>query len=167
MQGALPRELIRSSATPLVYAALAIMQRDRQGRVAGEPQERQSSLSLKRWCSGCDPNGLRFGACAERADAHGSHRARGCGAPVAEAPTRAVVWPWRLRTESSLNDDARIAANALAARSGMSRRMPRYHGDGANRSGVVLITLIRSPLRLPQHTWTASSSPRLIRCMTV
>jgi hypothetical protein len=113
---------------------------------------RKSSLGLKRELSGCNPNGLRFGVCAECADAHGSHRARGVGDPVAEAPTRAIVWPWRLRTESSLDGDERIAADALAAQLGMSRRMPRYHGDGANRSGVALITLIRSPLRLPQRT---------------
>ena len=49
-----------------------------------------------------DPNGPRFSACTERAHAPGSHRGRGCGDPVAEAPTRAIVWPWRLRTESLL-----------------------------------------------------------------
>ena len=92
---------------------------------------------------------------------------RGCGEPVAEAPTRAIVWPWRLRTESSLDGDERIAADPLAAQSGPSGRMRQYHGDGLNRSDVALVTLIRSPVRLPQRTWTASSSPRLMRCITV
>ena len=41
-----------------------------------------------------DPNGPQLSACTERAHAHGSYRGRGCGDPVAEAPTRAIVWPW-------------------------------------------------------------------------
>ena len=82
-------------------------------------------------------------------------------------PPGPLCGPWRLRTESSLNDDELIAAESLAARPGTSGRMPRYHGDGSNKSGVAFVTLIRSPWRLPQRTWTASSSPRLIRCITV
>ena len=44
---------------------------------------------------------------------------------------------------------------------------PEYHGDGSNKSGVAFVALIRNPLRLPHRTWTACSSPRLMRCITV
>ncbi|MBA4379837.1 MAG: hypothetical protein C0393_03995 [Anaerolinea sp.] len=37
----------------------------------------------------------------------------------------------------------------------------------SKRLGSLFTTLIRSPLRLPRHTWTACSSPRFTRCKTV
>jgi RNA-directed DNA polymerase len=44
---------------------------------------------------------------------------------------------------------------------------PPIHGAPAKRLGCVSNTLIRKPLRRPQRTCTASSSPRLTRCNTV
>ncbi len=44
---------------------------------------------------------------------------------------------------------------------------PLIHGAPAKRLGCVSNTLIRKPLRRPQRTCTASSSPRLTRCNTV
>jgi len=41
------------------------------------------------------------------------------------------------------------------------------HEGAWNRPGCLSITLIRRPLRLPQRTWTAFSSPRFTRCNTV
>lgn len=44
---------------------------------------------------------------------------------------------------------------------------PPIHDVDANRLGCVSITLIRKPLRRPDRTCTASSSPRFTRCNTV
>ncbi len=41
------------------------------------------------------------------------------------------------------------------------------HEGASNRPGWLSITLIRSPLRLPQRTWTAFNSLRFTRCNTV
>lgn len=41
------------------------------------------------------------------------------------------------------------------------------HEGAWKRPGCSSITLIRRPLRLPQRTWTAFSSPRFTRCNTV
>ena len=41
------------------------------------------------------------------------------------------------------------------------------HGRLSKRAGTASNTLIRKPLRLPQRTWTAESSPRFTRCNTV
>jgi len=41
------------------------------------------------------------------------------------------------------------------------------HARFSKRAGAASNTLIRKPLRFPQRTWTASSSPRFTRCNTV
>ena len=41
------------------------------------------------------------------------------------------------------------------------------HGRLSKRVGCGSSTLMRKPLRLPQRTWTADSSPRFTRCKTV
>lgn len=122
-----------------------------------------------------DPNGRRptfpgerrrGSACGRCAGAGVWHRRWGRSAPVGEAFARAMR-PWRLLRAVAIRAMRLSAAGWLAARSGLSGWIPRYHGDGSNKSGVAFVALIRNPLRLPHRTWTACSSPRLMRCITV
>lgn len=99
--------------------------------------------------------------------------------PVAE--TRADRSSYGFRPQRSTADAIAHCFNALAKRASAewvlegdirgcldaASQCPPVHDDGPNRSGWLSNILIRSPLRRPWQTSTASSSPRFTRCNTV
>jgi RNA-directed DNA polymerase len=72
------------------------------------------------------------------------------------------------RVQAYIGEGYRIAVDLdLAKFLEAASYCPPIHGEGSNRSGVALITLMRRPFRLPRRRCTACSFPRFTHCNTV